>query len=325
MLLSSKQKAWSYLLRQKEECMGIKRVLLVGGTHGNELTGIYLIKKFEQYPDLIRRSSFETLTLLGNPRAVEACVRYIDQDLNRSFDFQKLKHQDQFSPYENQRAREIKAKFGQAGSTLIDLVIDQHSTTSNVGFMLILDKHDEFTLGLAAYLTSSHTSVKVYSSVGSHRNLDSLRSIAQYQIGIEVGPICHGTLHAELFRDNEAIIQAILDYLEKYNSNTVVLEESPLKLYQYVGVIDYPRNKTGEIQAMIHPQLRDYETLNPGDPMFLTFSGEAIIYQGTLPVNPVFIGESAYMEKGIAMILTQKKQLHLSELIDNSLHKELRH
>ncbi|MGB8689622.1 MAG: succinylglutamate desuccinylase/aspartoacylase family protein, partial [Microcoleus sp.] len=33
----------------------IKRVAIVGGTHGNELTGIYLVKKFEREPNLIAR------------------------------------------------------------------------------------------------------------------------------------------------------------------------------------------------------------------------------------------------------------------------------
>lgn len=293
-------------------CMDkINRVLLVGGTHGNELIGVYLVKKFEQYPELIRRPSFETLTLLGNSKAVEACVRYIDQDLNRSFDLQK--HENLNSLYENQRATEIRAKFGQIGEMPIDLIIDQHSTTSNVGFMLILDNPDVLTLGLAAYLASNHSAIRVYSSVGSHRNLDSLRSIAKYRIGIEVGPISHGTLQAELFQENEVIIQDTLDYLEKSNNKAVVPEESSLTLYQYIGVMDYPRNENGEIQAMIHPRLqfKDYETLNPGDPMFLTFDGEVIAYQGTVSVNPVFIGESAYLEKGIAMVLTEKKQIQL--------------
>ncbi len=71
----------------------IKRVLLVGGTHGNELIGVYLIKKFEQDPELVRRNSFETLTLLGNPRAIEATVRYIDKDLNRCFEVQEFNYE----------------------------------------------------------------------------------------------------------------------------------------------------------------------------------------------------------------------------------------
>ncbi|WP_339384169.1 succinylglutamate desuccinylase/aspartoacylase family protein [Microcoleus sp. LEGE 07076] len=41
----------------------IRRVAVVGGTHGNELTGVYLIKKFQQFPDWLKRSSFEVVTL----------------------------------------------------------------------------------------------------------------------------------------------------------------------------------------------------------------------------------------------------------------------
>jgi succinylglutamate desuccinylase len=293
--------------------MSIKRVLLVGGTHGNELTGVYLIKKLEQYPDLMCRSSFETLTLLGNPRAIASGVRYIDQDLNRSFNLQKVAQTDANQTYESQRAREIRAQFGQAGQTPIDLIIDQHSTTSNAGIMLIFDALEAFTLNLAAYLMSKYPAVKVYSSVGSNRKLDSLRSIAKYRIGIEIGPIAHGTIHAALFQENERIIQSILDYVEDYNHNPIPLEVKPLRLFQYVDTIDYPRNAQGEIRAMIHPQLqfRDYQTLNPGDPMFVTFDGEVIAYSGTQALSPLFIGESAYLEKGIAMIMTQDKQLEL--------------
>ncbi|MFT5163377.1 MAG: aspartoacylase, partial [Alteromonadaceae bacterium] len=36
----------------------IKQVAMVGGTHGNEFTGIYLLKKWQQHSDLIKRQSF---------------------------------------------------------------------------------------------------------------------------------------------------------------------------------------------------------------------------------------------------------------------------
>ena len=68
----------------------IKRVAIVGGTHGNELTGAYLVKKFEHSADAVRRSSFETLTLFGNPKAFEVGRRYVDKDLNRCFDNRDL-------------------------------------------------------------------------------------------------------------------------------------------------------------------------------------------------------------------------------------------
>lgn len=215
--------------------------------------------------------------------------------------------------YEIQRAIEIKEQFGTEGQIPIDFIIDDHSTTSNMGLTLILDNYDLFSLKLAAHLSSIQPALKVYSSAASGRNRDSLRSLAQYRVGIEVGPIAHGTLHAELFKETEALVYAILDYLEQYNSNTVSPKRTSLTLYQYVGVIDYPRNESGEIQAMIHPQLQfgDYEALNPGDPMFLTFDGEVIAYEGST-VYPIFINETSYYEKGIAMCLTEKQQLQIS-------------
>ena len=63
----------------------INRVAIAGGVHGNELTGAYLVKKFLKTPALVRRSNFDTISLLGNPQAVEARKRYIDTDLNRCF------------------------------------------------------------------------------------------------------------------------------------------------------------------------------------------------------------------------------------------------
>ncbi|MDP8932677.1 MAG: succinylglutamate desuccinylase/aspartoacylase family protein, partial [Cyanobacteriota bacterium] len=46
---------------------------------------------------------------------------------------------------------------------------------------------------------------------------------------------------------------------------------------------------------------------NPGDPMFLTFDGESVLYEGKSTVYPIFINEAAYYEKGIAMCFTQKQ------------------
>jgi aspartoacylase len=62
---------------------------------------------------------------------------------------------------------------------------------------------------------------------------------------------------------------------------------------------------------MIHPQLQcqDYQPLKPGDPIFLTFDGKAIAYEGNSTVYPVFINEAAYYEKGIAMSFTQKQEV----------------
>jgi aspartoacylase len=75
--------------------------------------------------------------------------------------------------------------------------------------------------------------------------------------------------------------------------------------------VDFPRDPSGKLQGMIHPQLQfqDYQPLHPGDPMFLTFTGEIISYDGNAIVYPIFINEAAYYEKGIAMTFTSKQQL----------------
>lgn len=289
----------------------INRVLIAGGTHGNELIGVYAVKKFERSPELVRRSSFETVTLLGNPRAIAASRRYIDQDLNRSFNTGAA-----IAPtgYEVERAEHLRQRFGPAGQTPVDFVIDLHSTTSNAGVMVILDSLDGLTLGLAAHLSQADPEIKLYSSEGSGRRHDSLRSLAPHRIGIEVGPLAHGTLNAQLFQKTEAVVQTTLDYLEHFNLDTVEAEPpTALILYQYVGILDYPRDDEGNLLAMIHPQRQwqDYAPLDSEDPLFLTFEEEVIPYQGSSRVYPVFIDEAAYYEKGIALCLTEKRVYQL--------------
>ncbi|BDA71659.1 hypothetical protein CAL7716_058250 [Calothrix sp. PCC 7716] len=81
----------------------LNRVLIVGGTHGNEFTGAYLIKKFQQNPELVHRESFKTLTLFANKRAFTEVRRYIDRDLNHCFSRLDLQNTT-LSGYENLRA-----------------------------------------------------------------------------------------------------------------------------------------------------------------------------------------------------------------------------
>lgn len=85
----------------------INRVAIVGGTHGNEFTGAYLIQKFSQFPDLITRQSFETVTLLANPNAFAAGRRYVEKDLNRCFIKQDLQDPT-LGSYEELQAKSIQ-------------------------------------------------------------------------------------------------------------------------------------------------------------------------------------------------------------------------
>ena len=61
------------------------QVLLVAGTHGNEVNGIFLFEQWEKSPLLINTYGIKTHKVIGNPEAKKAGKRYIHQDLNRSF------------------------------------------------------------------------------------------------------------------------------------------------------------------------------------------------------------------------------------------------
>jgi aspartoacylase len=287
----------------------INRVAIVGGTHGNEFTGAYLIQKFEQFPHLIQQPSFETLTFLGNPQAFKEGKRYIEKDLNRCFLNENLQDSS-LSTYEDTRAKTMYQILVHEGKSQVDMIVDLHSTTANMGLSLMVGTQHPLMLQLAAYLSSINPLVKVCCTQAEEGS-NFLRSLCELGFVIEVGPVAQGVLNAEWFQKTEKLIYAVLDYLEKYNQGSIPEIHSTLTFYNFVGTIDYPRNEHGDIQAMIHPdlQFRDYEPLNPGDPIFLTFDGKTIAYEGKSTVYPIFINEAAYYEKGIAMCLTQKQEL----------------
>jgi aspartoacylase len=285
----------------------ITTVAIVGGTHGNELTGVYLARKFQRNQDLITRPSFSSQVLFGNPKAIKECRRYIDKDLNRCFSSADL--QNSTSSYEGTRAKEIQKLLLSPQGLPVDVIIDLHTTTSNMGLSILLSSEHPFLLRLSAYLSSISDDVKVCCSPKS-QNAVYLDSLSDLGFAIEVGAVAQGVLNAELFQKTEKLILAALDYFEAYNQGEIPETANTLTVYNYTGAIDYPRNANGEIEAMVHPQrqFQDYQPLNPGGPIFLTFDNQEIIYEGA-STYPIFINEAAYYEKGIAMCLTQKKTI----------------
>ena len=290
----------------------IRRVAVVGGTHGNELTGVYLINKFQKFPDLLKRSSFEVVTLLANPEAVKSNRRYVDRDLNRCFAEEDLSNPDLMG-YEDRRAKEISAQLRPKDQHGADAILDLHSTTANMGQTILPSSKHPFNLQLLAYLSELDPSVRVCFGEHSGEDAPMLRSLSALGCTIEVGPIAQGVVNARQLQQTEMLVHAILDYLDAQNRGKQLPAPSHLTVYQAIGSVDYPRNSLGELQAAIHPQLqfKDYEPLHPGEPMFLTFTGESLPYKGESTVFPVFINEAAYYEKGIAMVLTKKQQLQL--------------
>ena len=61
------------------------------------------------------------------------------------------------------------------------------------------------------------------------------------------------------------------------------------------------------------PQDNDFCLLKPGDPVFLSLSGETICYEGEA-LYPFFVNEGAYYEKNTAFQLARRETLLLPSI-----------
>lgn len=87
------------------------RLLVLGGTHGNEQLGVNLVKSLNERPiDGVD-------CLIANPKATKRGIRFVESDLNRSFGNQLQQS------YEVRRAQELVKKLAQ-----YDVVLDFHNT-----------------------------------------------------------------------------------------------------------------------------------------------------------------------------------------------------
>lgn len=73
----------------------LSRVAVCGGTHGNELSGVYLVRELLKAEKKVMEEEEETPVsvqmILSNPWATQQCRRYINTDLNRCFTHATLK------------------------------------------------------------------------------------------------------------------------------------------------------------------------------------------------------------------------------------------
>ncbi|XP_048375215.1 aspartoacylase [Sphaerodactylus townsendi] len=294
----------------------LRKIAIFGGTHGNELSGVFLVKHWQEDGTEIQRPGLEVTPFIANPRAVQKCCRYIDCDLNRVFDAENLRRKiTDDTPYEVKRAQEIHGLFGPKGSNqeAYDLIFDLHNTTANMGSTLILEtSRDDFTIQLCHYIKDALAPETCSVFLIEHPNLKyaTTRSIAKYPVGVEVGPQPQGVLRADILGKMRTIIKHGLDFIQLFNAG----KEFPpitIDVYKITEKVDYPRNKNDEITAVVHPNLQDqdWEPLHPGDPMFLTFEGKTIPYEGDSVTYPTFVNEAAYYEKNQAFVQTVKHKL----------------
>lgn len=281
--------------------MGIENVTIVGGTHGNEVTGVYFIKKWQKKNESYL---FNLNFYFGNPAAIKDCRRYVEKDLNRCFSKElQLKKPDNL---ELKRAQELKEKITSTDGPA-DFIIDLHTTTGPMGPTIIITDDTRLTLNCAKFVVKKMPEVKIIREILQPAKNHFLTSLAPSGVIVEVGPIPQGVLRHDVFEQTEQIVSHILDFLTQWKSQDFksIAEKTPF--YEIIGTLHYPKNPEGELLGMIHKNLqkKEFSSLVKGDPLFFLFNGETINYTGE-EVWPIFINEAAYYEENIAMVLTKK-------------------
>ncbi|XP_056891137.1 N-acyl-aromatic-L-amino acid amidohydrolase (carboxylate-forming) B-like isoform X2 [Takifugu flavidus] len=293
----------------------LSRVAVCGGTHGNEMSGVYMLRELKKR-HIEQDGPVSLITVLSNPRAVESCRRYIDKDLNRCFTSQMLSGPlTDDTPYELKRAHELNAQLGPKGSQeAVDLLCDIHNTTSNMGLCLILYSADWIPLHILKHIQSKMTSTPVraiFIDLPASESY-SLESVGKHGLTLEVGPQPNGVLRADIYNLVKEAVELTFEFVQKFNAGHT-FEGGEVEAYTMEDSVDYPRDPTtGEITASVHSELqdKDFKLLKPGDPIFKRFSGETVTYKGE-ELYPFFINECAYYEKKIAFVLGEKVKLTL--------------
>ncbi|MDP5149021.1 aspartoacylase [Rheinheimera baltica] len=294
----------------------INQVAIVGGVHGNEFSGIYLIKKYQAFPRFATRNSFNTELVWANPEAHYANKRYLHADLNRQF-----KNADLSNPalanYEQSRAKVLNAQLGPKGNAKTDLLIDLHNTTSNMGACLILTQAGPFYNRLAAYVKMLMPEA-IISRDEDHFSAEDhalMCTVGRYGVLVEVGPQSQSVLRQDILELMHTMTQHILDFVELYNSNSLPELPKHTEAFRYLHSIKLPMNEKGERIGMVHKNVQDndYQPINPGDPIFTLFDGSEICYDGDVTVYPTFINEAAYYDNNLAMSLNEKVLITLED------------
>lgn len=288
----------------------INNVLITGGTHGNEMSGIQAVTYWSKNKDKLQALAPSTSIeyCLVNQAAIAARTRFIDEDLNRQFSIEKLSTPLQTdSPNEAKLAQAFNQQYGPKGSPVVDLSIDIHNTTSNMGATLIILVNDEFNKQLARYVKSKiPNSVILVEDYKDFEQYAYLCSVAKKGVMIEVGPQLQGALRAEIYAQTVEMTSSILQFVEIYNSGQIKTLPA-VEAYRLDKEVLYPVDSENCKTAMIDSNLdqKDFKVLRPGQPCFIDFEGNSILWEGK-ETYPHFIGEAAYDHLNLAFATADK-------------------
>ncbi len=285
------------------------QVLLVAGTHGNEINAPWLFEQWSQDPDLIDSYGLKVNKTLGNPLALNKGKRYLDRDLNRSFS-DELLSASELNDKEICRARKLINDYGPNGSNPSQIAIDFHSTTAAMGSSLVVYGRRSADLALAS-LVQHRLGLPIYLHEGDPLQKGFLVESWPCGFVVEIGPVPQGLLHRKIIDQILLVLDCCL--LEIKNcTNSLAIFPSKLVVHRHLKNIDFPRDSFGRPSSLIHPNLqgKDWHPIKNDHPLFMNLQGQVIRSSDFSlhdEVVPVFINEAAYAEKNIAMGITSKE------------------
>ena len=297
-------------MQQRVPLMTASDVLLVAGTHGNEVNAPWLLDEWQRTPELIDTHGLTVQPLIGNPDARAANRRYIDRDLNRSFLPERFAL-DEGETVELARARALLQRHGADGSHPCLVALDLHSTTAAMGNCLVVYGRRPADLALAS-LVQGALGLPVYLHEADDRQTGFLVECWPCGLVIEVGPVPQSLLNARIVEQTRLAVETCLASLAaarrakgRYPRQLVV--------HRHRCSLDLPRRDGNQISGLLHGERlgQDWQPLASEDPLFIGWSerGQPVIqgFDGKAGDVPVFINEAAYSEKRIALSLTQRE------------------
>ena len=211
------------------------KILLLGSQHGDELLGDKLyIHLNTHYPHLLAYITFK----IGNPRAHKAGIRYIESDLNRSYN-------GNVTTYEERRAEYLRKYITKSD---FDLVLDLHTTVCNQPPCFIIHTiRDE----IKPFLRASHIErIVLLSDPIVHSSLDS---VSPNVIALEVANSdITNELLDNLCRDVERYVEGETKYIAK-KAYTVpsLLQKSEVPAKEIGSLVNFQATSQGFIPILV--------------------------------------------------------------------------
>ncbi|MDT0593510.1 aspartoacylase [Glaciecola petra] len=295
----------------------IKSVLITGGTHGNESSGVLIVEQYLKNNEAQSMCSSANIAFtLVNKAAIKANCRYIDEDLNRQFtpellNLTTLPHQKITLPYEVSLAHKFNQQYGpkdqNSENSNTDFIIDIHNTTSNMGPTLIVLVNDSFHQQLARYVKNLMPEAIILLEDGKpYAENGYLCTVAKRSVMVEVGPQQQGKVEQKVLHQAKRLTESVLRFIDKYNKSELD-NLPPVEAFRLGKEVHYPLNKHDQRVAELHKNIvnADFKALNKGEPCFSNGAGNEILWEEET-TYPHFIGEAAYSHLDIAFATSTK-------------------